>query len=576
MEKNRQRREPASKRRVTRLSAAGSKDTIREAERKAYFSRIPRDRKMERNAAKAANGGRKSMKGGVRKVSAVLILLCLLCLSLAMGAAGETAAGQIPAQAIHPEVFLKADLAEVRQGLFTLRIPADFTRQDSGREENDDARTDWATFGDGSGNNFVYVDIRSMKENYSEDPEVARSIYQSAAASVPGEVLWQREITLDGGYPAYVTATSRVIVRDENYLSSNDLTVWLWYLRGSSYLRMYYEMTSEPSLTIHLGNVPTADQFLPLLSAVSYGVPESRKGLPSWLLTTESFDAEVSAPEGQTAISAGQRLQLTHAFRDQEIISQKPEALRQVTWSLVETAPFRAGGTRTEVDAGVARINQEGQIRVGSIQEPTAVTAVADSPASGRSASLDLTLLPVPTDCFIEATEGELIWGTDSTLSLRFRTEPEDAIEYNGVFDPVAWRIEPAEGAEVLQSQGGTLTLRAIRNNDIQVHATDRISGKRANITLKVTVPVTGLTIDGPDELKPGETGRFSVGFKPKKATKKEAVWSVDADPAVAVINGDGVLQVEKTAPVGTVILITCQAEGYQETVTATHRVVIQ
>ena len=46
----------------------------------------------------------------------------------------------------------------------------------------------------------------------------------------------------------------------------------------------------------------------------------------------------------------------------------------------------------------------------------------------------------------------------------------------------------------------------------------------------------------------------------------------MDVDESIATITGNGQVRINKSAPVGTVITVTCTAEGAPEPVTATYQ----
>ena len=64
--------------------------------------------------------------------------------------------------------------------------------------------------------------------------------------------------------------------------------------------------------------------------------------------------------------------------------------------------------------------------------------------------------------------------------------------------------------------------------------------------------------------------------LEPKKVGNKKVQWSIDADESIATIKPNGQLKIAKGTPSGTVITLTCTAEGAATPLVETKTVTVE
>ena len=479
---------------------------------------------------------------------------------------GETGEGaalavQAPGRTVTPEVFTASAWEEKRQGLFTVPVPEGFQLQDSGAEEWENGLDQWSLYADAAENNYVYISELSLKDVWTEDPEAALDVYQEAVSALTGEVLWHGQVLLDGGHPAYAVALSRVVSRGQEGLLSHEVTVRLWYLRGSSFLRLSYEMYSPASAAPDDSVRPGSEDFAPLLAGISWSVPEDAQ-VPDWLLTPAGFTGTVSSEGDRRVVQAGKTLALSHRFRDQELIDAKPGDLGEVLWSVADTAAYESTGDTTPVAPGIATVSAEGVLRAGAVAQQTRVTVLAQSRAAGTVAALNLILLPKQGSLAIREGNLLLYEGQSGERVLTAQAEPADSLLLTADFTPLVWSLD-REGVLSLEDRGdGTAVIRPLARGQTVVSVQDTLSGWIASATVTVGIPATGVTIDGPDRVRIGKVADYASAVSPMDATNKKVAWSLDVGEEIATISAEGRLYVKGNTPAGTAIRILCRALG--------------
>ena len=104
----------------------------------------------------------------------------------------------------------------------------------------------------------------------------------------------------------------------------------------------------------------------------------------------------------------------------------------------------------------------------------------------------------------------------------------------------------------------------------------DPLTGKSGKATVTVLAPVTSIDVTGPETVKAGKTASYKAALEPKKDIDKNVIWTVDVAESVATVNEKGQLKVAKDAPAGTVITLTAKAQGTENDITDTLRIVVE
>ena len=90
--------------------------------------------------------------------------------------------------------------------------------------------------------------------------------------------------------------------------------------------------------------------------------------------------------------------------------------------------------------------------------------------------------------------------------------------------------------------------------------------GKKGTVNVRVVPAVEDIELSLTGKAVPGGKVAVRADLLPKTAGKKDVEWSIDADEEIAGMK-DNKIRIAKTAPVGTVITVTCKALGAPEPV---------
>ena len=94
-------------------------------------------------------------------------------------------------------------------------------------------------------------------------------------------------------------------------------------------------------------------------------------------------------------------------------------------------------------------------------------------------------------------------------------------------------------------------------------------SGKKGTVNVKVVPAVENIELSLTRKTVPGGTVMVRADLLPKTVGKKDVEWSIDADEEIDGMKNNKI-RTAKTAPVGTVITVTCKALGAPEPVVRT------
>lgn len=119
----------------------------------------------------------------------------------------------------------------------------------------------------------------------------------------------------------------------------------------------------------------------------------------------------------------------------------------------------------------------------------------------------------------------------------------------NTVNSAPIWTSNNTKVAAISGVSGQNATITAVGKGKATITCAARDgSGKKASVTIEVKNAITSLSINGPQYVAPGATGKFTVTTD-KNASAKTVNWSVDGKPAGLTITSAGQLKVDKTVP---------------------------
>jgi len=486
---------------------------------------------------------------------------------------------EYPSKNVQSEVFLGEDTEIIRNGMFTWPAPANFSlyssKPYSGMNGTIPYETETDIYWDETEYNYIYTRAYYFDvKGYQDNADSARLLYQNwSAPELSGKnVLYKQEMMLDGGYPAFVAVTSEMLNAGTKYYQQ--LVYRVWYSRGgNTLLYLYYSMYSGLGYLFDEASIPTIDDFMPVLSKISYSAPENREGIPEWLITDEDFAFDISAKPDQHFIAAKGLMNLTVNYRNKDRI-KKIRNLQKPAWLLMEPKLDEDGQPRF-VDAETATVDQNGKFKAGTVREPTETVVLAVSPNALTRQLYNVIIIPKLDTITVDPGKATLYVGESIKLSAVLA--PENALYYTEDGEGnLIWSVNKQDAVSLEDHHDGTVTILAQAAGKATVTAKEITSGKKTTAAIQVLIPVTELAISGPDTVKPGSKTAFKAELKPANAGNKNVSWQINVDETVAEIDRNGKLSVKKTAESGTIIQIKCVAEGAPEEISAEKTVKIE
>lgn len=377
---------------------------------------------------------------------------------------------------------------------------------------------------------------------YLEDPEAAKQYY--AASKDKLEDAEEEIIDIDG-HPARITAGKSV--QRERVQSMGILE----YVRDAG--EAYITLTSFGKDWESTPKVTLAD-MKKLARQVSYD-PEKAS------FSAKDAAITLTAQGGATAIYGAGRLQLTAAYADPEKVDKKKPS---VLWSLSEpntpAGEFPEGVVLT--DKGLLTVSKDGD-------EIRTVTVHARDQEFGMTAEYTVTLCPQVRSVTAEPANVTLYAGTDAAVTVKAAVEPA-SLPISGL----EWKAKKEGILEIAAKEDGAAEFRPLVAGKTVVTVAEP-GGKSAKVNVSVVQPVEEVTLEMKGRAKPGGTVTVKATVAPKNAADKKVSWSLDVGEETATVK-NGQVKIAKTAAPGTVITVTCTAEGAPQPVTAALQITVE
>lgn len=238
----------------------------------------------------------------------------------------------------------------------------------------------------------------------------------------------------------------------------------------------------------------------------------------------------ISLDNASVALKEGQEIQLT------AIVSPNDATDKTVTWSSDKTS--------------VATVDNSGKVKAVAEGSAT-ITAKAGEKSATCTVSVSKNIIAV-TSVTLDKSSLDLIKGAEATLSATVK--PDDATNKSVTWSTSDADVATVENGKVKAVGGGNATITA------------KAGEKSASCTVKVTVPVSSVSLDKTTlEITEGDQAQLTATVNPADATVPTVTWSSDKT-GVATVDNTG--KVKAVSP-GTAT-ITAKAGEKSATCTVT------
>ena len=214
----------------------------------------------------------------------------------------------------------------------------------------------------------------------------------------------------------------------------------------------------------------------------------------------------IDLSEEEVALPLGRKAQVKAS------VLPKEAANKSVSWS--------------SADESIATVDAKGRITITSKGE-TVVTATSDDDPS-ITASLNVQGIELATAVAFDSKSYDVL--VNQTTQLYVTVSPDEASIKN-----VTYKVKNPKIATV--DENGVVTGLKGGKTTVYAYTTDG-SKKRAQTTLTVIVPVTGVSYKTPGlRVGSGSKGTFTATIEPESATNKNMTWT-SSDEGIATVSG--------------------------------------
>lgn len=364
-----------------------------------------------------------------------------------------------------------------------------------------------------------------------------------------GARVTEREMVLIEGHPALLLIAAAPYSEGDYSLGA------LFYVRNNRVLRV--RLASLPASGVSWEDLPkvTLEDLRTLAGGILYDVSGASITVADGALT-------LTAQGNPGVLSGGKNLRFSYAFASPEKVNKKAKN-DTVIWSV--------GDEDTGESVEYVSVDRKGTLAVNrKLAEVRRIRVTVTSQVFHTSAVYDLTVIPAVTGVSLNQKEVIFYAGEEREELLEAGLMPE-TVPVTGL----TWEIRPKDIAEVEAKGEGLAAVRPLKAGRANLTVKEP-GGKSARAAIQVLVPVEELTLSLRGKPRPGSTVTVSAALQPRNAGKKDLIWTVDVPEDVAAINSRGQLRINKTAPSGTVITVTCRATGAPEPLTATLLVTVE
>lgn len=277
-------------------------------------------------------------------------------------------------------------------------------------------------------------------------------------------------------------------------------------------------------------------------------------------LRKEDGELAISGKGIPAAARAGKTVQFSAVFANPAAV--RADKAGALTWSVTDTATGEAPEEIT--------IDAKGVLTVGrdlTAEKTVEVTAASD--VFGTKASYTITAGPVVRG--LSFSEREAVLYADSDDSATVTVIPEPAYLPGGL----VYTVRPASMAEAVPGENGTVTLVALEPGKGTLTVKEP-GGKTASMKVSVLQPVESVTLSSSGKAVPGGTVKVAADIKPNNAGDRKVSWELDVGEDIATVNEYGRIRIKGNVPDGTVITVTCTANGAKVPLTETLQIAVE
>ncbi len=321
------------------------------------------------------------------------------------------------------------------------------------------------------------------------------------------------------------------------------------YIRGSMQWNIEYGIYPESLFRSVAALSPELSDLSALSSALFYDEAASDVGL------------SVTVKDSPTRLTAGRQLQCKAVFFNTDLVNAKNKN-QDIEWSVYDTDGNAVQGIS---------ISKTGVLSTDRKQETNLDIIVQVRSVSFKTrAYYPLTIIPIVSAISVEPTELTFYLGSTDPITVQAFLTP-DCVPT----DVLTWKSAAPKIADVTDLGNGQATIQPVSIGKTNINVGET-GGRKATVKVSVAQEVTDLELVYSGKPRPGSSVSFKANILPKNATDKNVVWSLDVDDSIATIYKNGQLKIAKTAPVGSVITVTCTAAGAPEPVIRTQTVTVE
>ncbi len=284
------------------------------------------------------------------------------------------------------------------------------------------------------------------------------------------------------------------------------------------------------------------------LEAVAGGIAFDPEKAP---VRREDGELTVSAKGDQQAVQAGKKIQVSASFANPRAV--KGDNADALTWTVTDQETGEAPEGITFDGKGTLSVSK-------NLTAKKTVVVTAASEMFGTSASCTVIAVPVIRGIAADPKTVTLYSDSDDSAAIRITAgldiSPEEM--------ELSWTDKPKGIAEIIPENDGTFTLKALAAGSTTVTFTEA-GGKTASVKVSVMQPVQSMKLSSSGNPVPGGTVKAAADIKPGNAGNRKVVWSLDVGEDIATVNDYGRIKINRNAPIGTVITVTCTANGAKE-----------
>lgn len=377
-------------------------------------------------------------------------------------------------------------------------------------------------------------------EAYADAAEYYRQIAEKLKTQGTYQDLTEKTADIDG-YPVYLMNFTTAVTE-----TATETAGFIYAIRENTILVMTLVCAAE-------GEIP-ARMTVNDLETVAKQIAFDPEKAP---VRKADGELSVSARGNPETLQAGKSITFTAAFANANAV--KKDKADTVVWTVADPATGEAPEGITVSDKGAVSADRE-------ITEKKSFEVIASSPVFGTRASWPMTAEPVIRKLTAEQAKVVLYIESDDSADIRIHAEPDIALE------EIAWTVRPSRIAEVIPGEGGTAVLKPLETGNGTLTAKEP-GGKSTEIDVSVVKPVQTVELTMSGDPVPGGTVRFTADVQPKDAGRKKTEWALDVGEEIATVDENGRVRIKKETPAGTVITVTCTANGAKEPVVQSARI---